>query len=288
MKKYLTRFLTMLPALALLDILMNPAFAADHHAKPWQMGLQNAATPVMERITEFHNMMLYIIFAVAIFVLLLLIYVVIRFNSKANPTPATFSHHSLIEVIWTVVPIIILIVVAVPSMKLLYYTDRVENPDMTIKAVGYQWYWGYEYPDNGDISFTSILVPDDEIDEAKGQKRLLSVDNPLVVPTQTNIQVIVSSVDVIHNFAVPSFGIKKDAIPGRVNETWINIKEPGTYYGFCSELCGKGHGFMPIEVIALPKDEFDAWAAQAGTDYASYHEYKAHLDTEASVSSSNE
>lgn len=258
-----------------LFALVDNANAAEGAPKPWQMNLQDAASPVMERITSFHDMMLYIITAITIFVLLLLIYVVLRFNSKANPEPAKFTHNALIEVIWTVIPIAILVIVSIPSLKLLYYSERVQAPEMTVKAIGYQWYWGYEYPDHGGFEYKSYLIPDEDIDVSKGQKRLLSVDNPMVVPAETNIQVIVHSEDVIHNFAVPSLGVKIDAVPGRLNETWMYINEPGTYYGMCSELCGKGHGFMPIEIIALPKEEFEAWTVAAKDGDVSYEEFKA-------------
>lgn len=257
-----------------LGLLPGNAFARVGAAEPWQLGFQEAASPVMERIHNFHDLMLYIIFGIAAFVLLLLVYVIIRYNAKMNPEPSKTTHNVMIEVIWTVIPIVILVIIAVPSLKMLYYMDRVDNPEMTIKAVGYQWYWGYEYPDHNDISFLSNLIPDDEIDESKGQKRLLSVDSPLVVPVETNIQIIVTAADVIHNFAVPALGVKMDGVPGRLNETWVYINEPGQYFGFCSELCGARHGFMPIEIIALPKDEFDAWAEQAVDGIVSYHEYK--------------
>lgn len=230
----------------------------------WQFGFQEAASPVAERIHWFHTFLLYIITAVAAFVFLLLIIVILRFNAKTNPKPALFAHNTVIEVLWTVVPILILVVVAIPSMKLLYYSDRTANPEMTLKVTGYQWYWGFEYPDQGGINFMSYLVPDEQIDAAKGQKRLLSTDNPVVLPVDTNIQLLITASDVLHSFAMPAFGVKLDAVPGRINETWVRITKPGVYYGQCSELCGKGHAYMPIEVHAVSKEEFAQWAAEHG------------------------
>lgn len=241
----------------------------------WQTGLSPAASSVMAEIVGFHDLLLVIIFSISAFVFLLLIYVLLRFNAKANPTPSKISHNTLIEVIWTVVPVVILIVIAVPSMKLLYYMDRTAEPEMTLKVTGYQWYWGYEYPDHENIGFMSYMIPEDKIDPARDQRRLMSVDNPVVLPVDTNIQILVTAADVIHSFAVPSFGIKTDAVPGRLNETWVRIEKPGTYYGFCSELCGKDHAYMPIEIKAVSKEEFAAWANQAQNGNASYYEYKS-------------
>jgi len=255
-------------------ISMLPSMAMASEPIDKQLGLQPAATPVMERLTDFHNFILIIITAITIFVLGLLIYIVFRFNEKANPEPKQFSHNTLIEVVWTVIPMVILIIIAIPSFKLLYYMDRTSEPEMTLKVTGYQWYWGFEYPDHNDISFNSYMIPDDEIDLEKGQRRLLSVDSPVVLPVDTNIQVLVTAADVLHSFAVPSFGIKTDAVPGRLNETWININNPGRYYGQCSELCGKDHAFMPAEIIAVPKAEFEAWAEASKDGYVSYKDFK--------------
>lgn len=232
--------------------------------EPWQVYFQEAATPLAERIFGFHTFLMYVITAIALFVFALLFIIIFRFNAKANPQPATFSHNTMIEVIWTVIPIVILIVIAVPSMKLLYYGDRAVDPEMTLKVTGYQWYWGYEYPDHGGVSLTSYLVPDGEVDPDKGQKRLLSTDNPVVVPVDTTIQVLVTAADVLHSFAVPAFGIKMDAVPGRINETWMRVTKPGVYYGQCSELCGKGHAYMPIEILAVSKEDFAAWIKKQG------------------------
>jgi len=226
---------------------------------PWEMGFQPAATPVMEQIENFHHLLLVIITLVTLFVLVLLLYAVWRFSAKRNPTPTKTTHNTLLEMAWTVVPVIILVVIAVPSFKLLYYEDVIPKADMTIKATGHQWYWSYEYPDNGKIGFDSLVVPDDQLKQ--GQVRLLSVDNPVVVPVNTTVRVITAAGDVIHSWAVPSFGVKQDAVPGRLNETWFKVTKEGTYYGQCSELCGVNHGFMPIEVQVVSKDKFNSWAA---------------------------
>lgn len=238
--------------------------------REWALGFQESASLAADHIHEFHDMLLWIIAATALFVLILLIWVIIRYNHKANPTPKQFTHNVLLEVIWTAVPIIILIIIAIPSFKVLYYNDRTENPEMTLKVIGYQWYWNYEYPDHGNITFDSYMVADDALEP--GQQRLLSTDTAVVLPVNTNVQILVSAGDVLHSWAVPSFGIKLDGVPGRWNETWVNIKKPGTYYGQCSELCGKDHAYMPIEIKAVGKAEFEAWAS-ANAQSANYIPY---------------
>lgn len=250
--------------LGLAVFVSGAAFAAG--PVDWQINFQEAVTPVAEHIHKFHSFLLYIITFVAAFVFVLLLIVIFRFNAKANPKPALFAHNTKLEIIWTVIPVIILIIISVPSMKLLYYSDRTANPDMTLKVTGYQWYWGYEYPDQNGINFMSYMVPDDEIDESKGQKRLLSTDVPVVLPVDTNIQLLITAADVLHAFAVPAFGVKLDAVPGRINETWVRIEKEGIYYGQCSELCGKGHAYMPIEVHAVSKEEFADWVAKQGSN----------------------
>jgi cytochrome c oxidase subunit II len=252
------------PVLLLLALcLAAPAFAAP---VDWQLGFQEAASPVAERFHEFHNFLLWIITAITIFVLGLLIYIVLRFNKRANPVPAKFTHNVLIEVIWTAVPVLILIVIIVPSFKLLYYTDRVENPEMTLKVTGNQWNWTYEYPDHESLSFVSYMIPTPELKE--GQLRLLSTDNAVVLPVDTTIAVQVTASDVLHSWAVPALGVKVDAVPGRLNESWVRITKPGVYYGQCSELCGKDHAFMPIEIHAVPKEEFDVWLVKAKEEFS--------------------
>jgi cytochrome c oxidase subunit 2 len=244
-------------------------------AHDWQLGFQDAASPVAERMHWFHHILLYIISGICALVFMLLLIVIVRFNAKANPVPSTRTHNVVLEVIWTVVPVVILVIIAVPSMSLLYYGDRTAKPDMTLKVTGYQWYWGYEYPSFDGLSYLSNYIHEKDIDKSKGQEYLLSVDNPLVLPVDTNVQIIVTAQDVIHDFSVPSFGVKIDAIPGRLNETWVRITKPGSYYGQCDQLCGQNHAFMPIEVRAVPKDEFKAWAVAAAKNYVSYDQFEA-------------
>lgn len=235
-------------------------FAADHLPKDWQLGFQTPASPVMDKLYSLHDFMLIVITAISVFVLALLAFICLRFRRAANPTPSKTTHNTMIEVIWTVVPILILVALAIPSLKLHYYMARSPEADMTLKVVGYQWYWHYEYPDQGGIAFDSYMKKDDEL--APGEHRLLAVDNRLVVPVDTNIKVQVTGADVIHSWAVPAFGVKKDAMPGRLNETWFRAEKTGTFYGQCSELCGVGHGFMPIVIDVVSKEEFADWVAK--------------------------
>jgi cytochrome c oxidase subunit 2 len=245
----------------------SAAFAAEGHPEPWQLGLQEAHSPVMERIHDFNNLLLVIQVAIVLLVLGVLGYVIIRFNAKRNPVPSKTTHNTLLEILWTAVPIVILVIIAIPSMKLLYYSDKTQNYDMTLKVTGHQWYWSYAYPDQGDFSFDSILVPDDELKD--GQLRMLTVDNRVVLPVDTDIQVLITSDDVIHDWAVPSLGMKIDATPGRTNERWVRIDQEGMYYGMCSELCGVNHGFMPIQVEAVSKEAFAEWVKKAKEEFAS-------------------
>jgi cytochrome c oxidase subunit II len=228
---------------------------------PWQMGLQEAASPVKHAMDSFHSLLTVIITLIVIFVAALLAYCAIRFNAKRNPVPSKTAHHTLLEVAWTVLPVIILIVVAVPSFKLLYLAERVPQADMTIKVTGRQWYWDYEYPDQGNIAFSSYIIQ--EADLKPGQRRLLEVDNRVVVPVNTTVRLLVTAGDVIHSWAIPAFGVKKDGMPGRINETWFKAEREGVYYGQCSEICGTNHGFMPIAVEVVSKEKFDAWVAKA-------------------------
>jgi cytochrome c oxidase subunit 2 len=234
--------------------------------RDWQMGFQPAASTTMERVTDFHNLLLVVTTLIAVFVLLLLIYVMYRFSERRNPIPTKTTHNTLVEVLWTVLPVIILVIIAIPSFKLLYYADRVEDADMTIKAIGHQWYWSYEYPDHGDFTFDGIMLSDDELE--KGQPRLLATDTFVVLPVDTKIRLLVTADDVLHALAVPAFGIKLDAIPGRVNETWVQITREGTYYGQCSEICGAGHSYMPIAIKAVSKAAFGEWVERAKQEYA--------------------
>jgi cytochrome c oxidase subunit 2 len=247
--------------------LLGSAAHADQ-PNPWQIGFQEAASPVMRQMYEFHGMLLVIITVITIFVTFLLAYICVRFYRKVNKTPSKVSHNTLIEIVWTVIPILILIVIAIPSLRLLYKSDVVPEAEMTLKAIGYQWYWGYQYPDHGDIAFDSYMIPDDEIDVSKGQVRLLEVDNRIVLPIDTVIRIQLTAADVIHAFAIPAFGLKVDAVPGRLNEAWVKIEKPGVYRGQCSELCGIGHGFMPIVIEAVSKEEFAAWVEGAKEKYS--------------------
>ncbi len=237
-------------------------------AAPWQMNFQEAQSPVMERIHDFHNFLLVVQFGIVALVLGVLAYIIWRYNAKRNPVPSKTTHNTTLEVIWTAVPIVILVVIAIPSLRLLYFADKTHDYEMTLKVIGHQWYWSYEYPDHGNFTFDSLMIPDEDIDVAAGQVRMLSVDNAVVLPINTKVQVLVASADVIHNWAVPALGLKKDATPGRVNETWVEINTEGTYYGMCSELCGVNHGYMPIEIRAVSRDAFDAWVKTAQAEFA--------------------
>ena len=242
------------------------AFAAEG-PRPWQMVFRDAATPTMEKITEFHDLLFIIIVAITLFVLALLLYVAVKFNEKANPTPSKTTHNALLEVAWTTIPIIILVVIAVPSFKLLYFADSTKDAEMTLKVTGHQWYWSYTYPDHDGLEFDSNIVAEEDL--KKGQKRMLTVDNEVVLPVNTNVRLLFASDDVIHNWAVPAFGLKLDATPGRVNETWTRVTREGTFYGMCSELCGVSHGFMPINVRVVSKEAFKRWIIEAKKKYAS-------------------
>lgn len=234
--------------------------------RSWEMGLQDPASPTMEHINDFHNLLLVIITLISLFVLFLLLYVMFRFSEKRNPTPSKTTHHTVLEVLWTTLPVIILVIIAIPSFKLLYFADHIEDADMTIKAIGRQWYWSYEYPDNGNFTFDATLVPDEDLQD--GQLRLLTTDNAVVVPVNTKIRLLITASDVIHSFALPAMGIKLDGVPGRINETWMEVEREGTYYGQCSEICGAGHSFMPIMIKAVSKEEFDQWVEKARQEFA--------------------
>lgn len=229
--------------------------------RDWQLGFQPAASPVKTQLEAFHDLLLIIITAITLFVLGLLIYVMVRFRRGANPNPSKTTHHTGLEVAWTVIPVIILVVIAIPSFRVLYYMDKAPNAEMTLKVTGYQWYWGYEYPDHGGISFQSNMLTREEA-EAKGGPYLLETDNRVVVPVGTDIRVLVTAADVLHSWAVPAFGVKKDAVPGRLNETWFRAEREGLYYGQCSEICGVNHGFMPIAIEVVSKERFAAWVEE--------------------------
>ena len=240
--------------------------ALANEPRPWEMGMQPSASPVKHLMGSFNDLLTVVITLIVIFVAGLIAYCAVRFNAKANPVPSRTSHHTVLEVAWTVVPVIILIVIAVPSFKLLYAAERIPQADMTVKVTGHQWYWDYEYPDHGGFTFSSYMIP--EADLKPGQRRLLEVDNRVVVPVNATVRVLVTAGDVIHSWAIPSFGVKKDGVPGRINETWFKAEREGVYYGQCSEICGTNHGYMPIAVEAVSKEAFDAWVAKAKTAYA--------------------
>ena len=265
MKRYL---FIVLAALGLVSTMATPGFAETviGAAKDWQLGMVEGASPVKHEMHDFHNILMWVISAIVALVMLLLIIVVVRFNEKSNPVPSKTSHNTLLEVFWTGVPILILLAIGIPSMRLLYFTDKVEDAEMTIIATGYQWYWGYEYPDHDGINFLSYMVPEEDLKE--GQLRLLETDNRVVVPVDTNIRIQIKAADVLHSFAVPSLGLKTDAVPGHLNETWTRIENEGVYYGQCSELCGKDHGFMPITIEAVSKEDFKVWVEKAKQEFS--------------------
>ena len=245
------------------------AFAAE--PLPWQLGFQEGVTPVTRELDSFHNLLLIIITGIVVFVLALLLYVMFRFNAKSNPEPSTTTHNVAIEVIWTVVPVIILTIIAIPSFKILYFMDRVVDPDMTLEVVGYQWGWTFKYPDHGEIEFNSDMISDEDMGEYFPQgngRRLLETYNPVVLPLNKNIEFLITARDVLHSFAMPSFGFKTDAVPGRYNHAWARVEKPGVYFGQCSEICGERHAFMPVSIYVVKDDEFNAWVDCVQNDEA--------------------
>ena len=256
----------MLKLTQFIIFLFAPITLFANEPKDWQLGFQKAGSGHMEDIVWFHDyMLLPIITGITVFVLFLVIYACIRFRASRNPVASTTTHNTFIEVIWTLVPCLILIVIAVPSFKVLYEQDEIPPADVTIKAVGYQWYWGYEYPDE-NIIFDSYMIEDKDLQP--GQPRLLTVDNEIFVPVNKVVKVLITANDVLHAWALPSFGVKRDAVPGRINETWFKADRTGTFYGQCSELCGVKHAFMPITVNVVSQDEYDAWLVEAKQKFA--------------------
>ena len=243
-----------------------PAFGADG-PQPWELGLQAPASERMEKIVWMHDYLLYFITAISIFVLLLLIWIMVRYNGRANPVPSKNTHNTALEVIWTVIPVAILIAIAIPSFGILYYEDTIPKADLTIKAIGKQWYWTYEYPDQGNLTFDALMLTDDKA-KAAGEPRLLGADNHVVVPVNKVVRVLTTGADVIHSWSVPAFGVKIDAVPGRINETWFKADREGIFYGQCSELCGARHAFMPIEVEVVSQERFDQWLEEAKKKFA--------------------
>jgi cytochrome c oxidase subunit 2 len=248
-------------------ILLSSADIFASEPKDWQLSFQPPASHLMEDLVWLHDFLMIISAGIVAVVLGLLIYVCTRFSSKRNPVPAKFSHNIAVEIVWTIIPLIILAVMAVPSFKILKTAQHSPEHELTIKVVGYQWYWHYIYPDNDKIEFDSYMISDSAL--KPGQKRLLEVDNRLVVPENTVIKFLITAGDVIHSFAIPALGLKMDAIPGRLNETWTKVLKKGVYYGQCSELCGVNHGFMPIAIEVVSKEEFKAWLASAKQKFSS-------------------
>jgi cytochrome c oxidase subunit 2 len=241
-------------------------WAAGGEPKPWQIDFQPAASPVMENIEDFHRLLVWLITAISLFVLALIVWIAIRYNRRANPEPSRTEHNTLLEVIWTVVPVIILVIIAIPSFKLLYYEAEIPKPDVTIEAIGKQWFWSYQYP-NQKFQFDSLGLSDADALK-RHEPRLLGVDNIIVVPVNKVVKVVTTGADVIHSWTSPAFGVKMDAVPGRLNETWFKATEMGTFYGECSELCGARHAFMPIEVKVVSQPDYDSWLAGAKKKFA--------------------
>ena len=252
--------------LLLISSFFITANAFADQPKDWQLGFQNPASDGMRDIVNFHNnLLLPIIIAISVFVLFLMLYACVRFRASANPNPSKRTHNVTVEILWTLIPCLILIVMAVPSFKILYKQDTIPKADLTIKAVGYQWYWGYEYPDE-NIIFDSYMI--EEKDLRADQPRLLAVDNEVVVPVNKVVKVLITANDVLHAWALPSFGVKRDAVPGRSNETWFKAEKEGTYYGQCSELCGIKHAFMPITVKVVSEEDYQEWLSEARVKFA--------------------
>ncbi len=272
----------------IFTLLPVSAFAEISPFEPVNGGLDlvAAATSIKEHIHDLHLELLYIIFAISIFVLGLLIYTVIRYHRRNNPTPSTTTHHMTLEIVWTVIPVLILLAIGYPSIKLIYYQDRIPESELTIKTVGHQWYWSYEYPDS-NIAFDARPLwdtPQTTDEQARAAaaearanwllnngdpRRLLETDNRVVVPVDTTVRVLITGADVIHAWAVPAFGVKRDAMPGKLNETWFKAEHEGVFYGQCSEICGTGHGFMPIAIEVVSKEKFAAWLEDAKKRFAS-------------------
>lgn len=229
----------------------------------WQMGFPASFTTVMDKVESLHNLLLVIITVISLFVLALLLYVVFRFHASRNPAPSSVTHNTVLEIAWTIVPILILVVIAIPSFRLLYYSDKAPDAAMTVKVTGHQWYWSYDYPDQGNFSVDSrILAEADRIKQKPQAPRLLAVDNEMVIPVNTTVRIIGTAADSMHAWTVPGFGIKKTVIPGRLNEGWINVEHEGYYFGECSQICGQNHTYMPIAVRVVSKAEFDQWVEQ--------------------------
>jgi len=251
--------------------LSNQAFSAENMgaAHPWGLNLREPFSSIMVEMVSFHNGLIWLITIISLFVLALLVIIVVKFNAKSNPKPSKTTHNTFLEIAWTAIPVLILVIMAVPSLKLLYKTDVVPESYMTVKAIGHQWYWSYEYPDHGNFTYDAWMIQEKEDIEGENRPytRLLTTDTRVVVPVGKVIKVQIASTDVIHSWAVPSLGVKKDAVPGRLNELWLQADREGIFYGQCSELCGLQHGYMPIEVHAVSEEEFLAWVEEAKENY---------------------
>jgi cytochrome c oxidase subunit II len=256
-RRFAVWFLTAISSL--VGLASHPALA--QAPRDWEIGMQPAFSPMKQGIIDLHNLVLVIITLITLFVAALLAWVCIRYNEKRNPIPSQTSHNTVIEILWTVIPVVILVIMAIPSFQLVYYLDRTPNPDMTIKVTGHQWYWEYSYPDDGNVDIESRIIPDDEL--KPGDLRLLTVDNQLIIPAGKKIRVLTTSSDVIHSFFIPSLGAQRYAIPGRTIEMWLEADKPGVYYGECNQICGQNHSRMPIAVHAVTDAEFKAWITQA-------------------------
>ena len=253
--------------IALFSFLSN-ASSTETLPKDWQLGFSEPATELMSDVIAFHSYILMpIITGISILVLALLLYIAYRYNSNRNQIASTTTHNTVIEVLWTVIPVILLIIIAIPSFRILYTAETIPKADLTIKAIGNQWYWSYEYPDYDDFSFDANMLQDEELSDPS--LRLLETDTQIVVPVNKVVKLLITSNDVLHAWTIPAFAVKRDAVPGRLNETWFKAEKTGTYYGQCSELCGPKHAFMPINVKVVSQDEFDNWLNFAKEEYAS-------------------
>ena len=239
-------------------------------AKDYGIDLQNPVTEVAKDVYSMHAFVTIIMAIITLFVLGLIIWVCYKYSASKNKNPSKTVHNTVVEILWTAIPVLILVIIAVPSFKLLYKQDVIPEPDLTIKAIGYQWYWGYEYPDNGNFTYEAFMLQsEDELEEDKPFKRMLTTDTKVVVPVNKIVRMQVTAADVLHSWAIPAFGVKTDAVPGRLNETWFKAEKTGIYYGMCSELCGVNHQSMPIEIHVVTQNEFDVWVEEAKTKYAS-------------------
>ncbi len=253
------------PLVALVAVGAGPALAQVPH--DWQLGFQAPHSPVQQAVEGLHSMVVWLMALVTVFVAALLLFVVWRYRASKNPVPSRVSHHTALEVTWTLAPVLLLVIIAIPSFRLVYFEDRTEAADLTIKVTGHQWYWEYSYPDQGGIDFSSYIIPEDQRKPEQGPRNL-AVDNHLVVPAGKNVRILTTSGDVIHSFFIPSLGVQRYAIPGRTIETWVKVDQPGVYYGQCNQICGTNHSLMPISVEAMSDQDFAAWVVQAKTKFA--------------------